>query len=105
MGDYRIEIGERSMRFLYVSVQEKWDWEICESLEILEQEVKIFSIPEKIRTNDFVILSETNRYALVETLQKKDFDFVFRYRFGVSGAVFYRQRTAGDHIIKNIPEY
>lgn len=65
------------MRFLYVSVQEKWDREICKSLEILEQEVRTFSFPEKIRMDEFVILSETNRYALVETLQKKDFDFVF----------------------------
>ena len=65
------------MRFLYVSVQEKWDGEICKSLEILGQEVKTFSFPEKIRTDEFVILSETNRYALAETLQKMDYDFVF----------------------------
>ena len=36
-----------------------------------------FYFPEKINTKEFVVLSETNRYALVTALQKKGYDFVF----------------------------
>lgn len=76
------------MRFLYLAGNETWDQEICKSLEILEQEIAFFSFPEEIKTDEFVILSESNRYALVETLQRRDFDAVFSLSYIHEVSVF-----------------
>ena len=63
------------MKFLYLQVNKDWDVAIKESLCTLEQTVMDFSFPEDINTREFVVLSEENRYALAERLQKKDYDF------------------------------
>lgn len=76
------------MQFLYLSVNQKWDREISDSLRALGQEVVDFSFPEEIETKEFVVLSEINRCVLAETLQKKGYDFVFSVSYIHEVSVF-----------------
>ena len=76
------------MKFLYLQVNKDWDVSIKESLCTLEQTVMDFSFPEDINTREFVVLSEENRYALAERLQKKDYDFIFSASYVHEVSVF-----------------
>ena len=76
------------MRILYIENNPFWDPYVKESFLQLGQEIMTFAFPQKIETEEFVILSETNRTALVETLQKREYDLVFSLSYYHEVSVF-----------------
>jgi len=65
------------MRVLLIESRRFWDASIKAAFEEEGEEVMLFAFPEPVDPKDFITLSQRNRYALAETLQKRNFDVVF----------------------------
>lgn len=76
------------MRILYIENNPFWDQYVRESFLQLGQEIVEFHFPQKIEADEFVILSENNRTALVEILQKREYDLVFSLSYYHEVSVF-----------------
>lgn len=76
------------MRILYIENNPFWDEYVKKSFLQLGETIIEFQFPQKIDDDEFIILSEINRTALVEKLQKKEFDLVFSLSYYHEISVF-----------------